>query len=116
LLVSGYQTIATVPHKVAPERVNEIKIAISKESHFVLEAIVGGARVGITIESLDKIPEMSNEVLGYEKEDINEVLDKQKTLERQLTLEFQVLGPACPHSKSRTNSMSLDVSCPNQWR
>jgi hypothetical protein len=90
------RTISSVPNEVPSDRVNEIKIAISRDARVVMEAIVGGARIGITIESLDKIPEMSKEVPGFEAVDVNEVLSKQKAIEHQLAQEFYALGQASP--------------------
>jgi hypothetical protein len=86
------KTISSAPNEVPPHRVNEIKIALSKDSRIVMEAIVGGARIGITIESLDKLPELNKEIPGFEPADVNDVLNKQRAIEHRLTQEFHALG------------------------
>jgi hypothetical protein len=84
--------ISSVPNEVPPHRVNEIKVALSKDARVVMEAIVGGARIAITIESLDKIPEMNKDIPGLEPVDVNDVLSKQKAIEHKLTKDFHALG------------------------
>jgi hypothetical protein len=84
--------IAVVPSKVPDERVNEIKIALSKDARVAVQAIVNGARVGITIESLDKIADVSQEAPEFTTEKINEMLNELKRLEHRVTQSLDSLG------------------------
>jgi hypothetical protein len=81
---------------VPPDRVNEIKIAIGKDGRFVIDAIANGARIGITIESLDQIPKMSEAVPEATAEQIDEIVKKQKLLERRVDQAFAALEGTSP--------------------
>lgn len=74
-------TVASVPAKVPEERINEIKVAMTKDVQFAIHAIVNGARVAITLESLDEIPNICENVPGLSPEKVNEMLMEQRRLE-----------------------------------
>jgi hypothetical protein len=101
-IVEGYLSkavegaIAAAPQKVSEDRINEIKVGISKDARFVVQAISNGARVGITIESLDSLSLISAAVPEATLEKINEELASQRTLETQVARSLSSLGEPAP--------------------
>jgi hypothetical protein len=53
-------TISAAQEKVSPERSTEIKVKIDKDARIVVQAIANGARVGVTIESLNSLSLISD--------------------------------------------------------
>lgn len=84
--------VASVPPKVPEERVNEIRIAINKDARVAVQAIANGVRIGITIESLDKISLISEGVPELTPEEVKEVLREQRALEHQVQQSLVSLG------------------------
>ena len=84
--------VAAVPPKVPDERVNEIRIAINKDARVAMQAIANGVRIGITIESLDKISLISEGVPDLTPEKVNEMLKEQRALEHQVQGSLVSLG------------------------
>jgi hypothetical protein len=91
----GVETVG-VAVQVPEDRVNEIKIGIGKDGRFAIEAIANGTRIGITIESLDQIPKMSEAVPEATPEQIDEIIKKQKLLERRVDQAFAALEGTSP--------------------
>lgn len=89
-------TVASVTVQVPENRVNEIKIAIGKDGRFAIEAIAKGTRIGITIESLDQTPKMSEAVPEATAEEIDEIIKKQKLLEQRVDQAFAALEGTSP--------------------
>jgi hypothetical protein len=90
------EAVASVTAQVPQDRVNEIKIAIGKDGRFAIDAIGNGTRIGITIESLDQMPKMSEAVPDATAEQIDEIIKKQKSLERQVDQAFAALEGTSP--------------------
>jgi hypothetical protein len=78
--------------RVSDSRANEIKTAIGKDARFAVKAIGNGVRVSITIESLDRLPEMVSAVPGLTSEAVTEELASQRALERKVEETFLLLG------------------------
>jgi hypothetical protein len=90
------KVVASVKPEVPENRVNEIKIALGKDARFAVEAIANGTRIGITIESLDQIPKISEAVPGVTAEQIDAVVKQQKVLERRVDEAFAALEGKSP--------------------
>jgi hypothetical protein len=86
------KAVTTVEAKVSQDRVNEIKNAISKDSRFAVKAIGSGVRVSITIESLDKLPEIVSAVPELTMDTVIEELASQRTLEKRIEQTLLLLG------------------------
>jgi hypothetical protein len=70
--------------KISQERANEIKVSLIKDGRICVQAIANGAKIGITVESLDRIPLMTDAVPEATSEQINEIMARQKKLERRI--------------------------------
>jgi hypothetical protein len=90
------KAIASVKREVPEDRVNEIKIAIGKDARFAIEAIASGTRIGITIESLDQLPKISEAVPEATVEQIDTIIKQQKVLERRVDEAFAALEGTSP--------------------
>jgi hypothetical protein len=90
-LSQAVDAVASVAVGAPQDRVNEIKIAVGKDGRFAVEAIANGTRIGITIESLDQIPKMSEAVPEATAEQIDEIIKKQKLLESRVDQAFAAL-------------------------
>lgn len=88
--------IASAPQMVSEDRTNEIKVGISKDARFLVEAIANGARVGITIESLDSLSLISAAVPNVTPEKIIDELASQRELETQVQRSLSSLGEPAP--------------------
>jgi hypothetical protein len=86
------KTIAAVQPKVPENRVNEIKVAISRDARVAVKAIENGARVSITIESLESLPQIVAEVPDLTPEKLDEELASQRALESKIEQSFILLG------------------------
>lgn len=95
---------ASIPTKVPDERVKEINIAIKKDARVVVRAIANGARIGITIESIDAFYDISKNIPDLTPEIIKELLEKQKVLEAQVRQSLALLGQPAPALLSVENS------------
>jgi hypothetical protein len=78
------KVIASSTTKLPEERVNEIKVALIKDGRVCVQAIANGAKIGITVESLDKISPMTEVAPEVTLEQINEIIEQQKKLERRI--------------------------------
>jgi len=90
------KAVASVKVEVPEDRVNEIKIAIGKDARFAIGTIANGTRIGITIESLDQIPKISEHVPGMTAEQIDAIIKQQKVLERRVDEAFAALEGTNP--------------------
>jgi len=81
---------------IQPERVNEIKIAMVKDARIVVQAIANGARIGITVESLDRVNYIARDVPNVTQEDINDTIEKQAVLEHRVQQARELLGLPAP--------------------
>jgi hypothetical protein len=82
------KAVTSATSEVPEDRVNEIKVAIGKDGRFAVEAIANGTRIGITIESLDQIPKISEAVPEATAEQIDAIIKQQKVLERRVDEAF----------------------------
>jgi hypothetical protein len=96
--------VASVPPKVPEERVNEVKIAINKDARVAVQVIANGVRIGITVESLDKIFLISEGVPDLTPEKVDEVLREQRALEHQVQQSLDSLGEPAPALLAVENS------------
>jgi hypothetical protein len=78
------------------ERVNEIKVAITKDARVAVQAIANGARIGITVESLDRVNYIARDVPNVTQEDINNTIEKQVMLENKVQHARELLGQPAP--------------------
>lgn len=90
------KAIASVQSKVPPDRVNEIKNAVTKDARFAVQAIANGTRIGITIESLDNTSIITEAVPEATPEKIDEIIKDQKALEVQIDQSLVSLGGPAP--------------------
>lgn len=86
------QAAKSMESKVPKDRVNEIKVALGKNGRACVQAIADGARIGVTIESLDEIPLMTEAVPEATPEKIDEIIKQQKILERRIDDVVALLG------------------------
>jgi len=73
-----------IPGAVPPERVAEIKVAIEKDARATLEAVVKGTRISVTLESMDKLVLIPQEVDGLTVEQVSEQLAEQQKIEQKI--------------------------------
>jgi len=109
-------TVASIVVQVPEDRLNEIKIAIGKDGRFAIEAIARGTRVGITIESLNQLPKMSEAIADATAERISEIIKGQKSLEARLDQAFAALEGRSPAllTVSNASNNENDNSVPNK--
>jgi hypothetical protein len=76
---------------VPPARVSEVRVAVSKASVLVLDAVSNGARISLTVESLERSNALE-EASGLEGVQLNERLAEQMRLENQVGVALDLLG------------------------
>lgn len=86
------KTIAQLQPKVPEDRVNEIKIGIMKDARIAVRAIENGARISVTIESLEALPQIVAAVPGLTAEKLAEELAAQRALESRVQQSVNLLG------------------------
>ncbi len=101
--------VAATVAKVPESRKNEIIVAIKKDAHVVVQAIANGARVAITVESLDKVPSIAESLPDVTTEKVNQALSEQKALEFRVTQSREILGEAAPLLISSESSVTPRV-------
>jgi hypothetical protein len=87
-------TVNSVPHKVAPERTEEIKNALNRDAPVIIEAIANGTRVSLSLESRDRISLIIEQVEGVTPEQVQQELAAQRQLEQKITAIVAPLGGA----------------------
>jgi hypothetical protein len=88
--------VSSVPPKVEGERLNEIKIALTKDAKAVVKYVADGARVAITLESLSNIQEVFKDIPNVSREKVDEVLNTTSLLEQRVEQSLILLGQPEP--------------------
>jgi hypothetical protein len=85
--------VSGINSALGAERVNELKISISKECQVILDLITEGARVGITIESRAKLQNLLQENnAGAKLGSLSELLKTQAALQQKLETAIESSG------------------------
>jgi hypothetical protein len=84
--------VDAAPQKVPQSRVAEIKIAIGKTAPLMLDAVTHGATVNITLESVERMSLVVEQIPDVSDEQINQLLDAQAALEHKITTAIGSLG------------------------
>jgi hypothetical protein len=77
-------------------RANEVKTALIKDCRFAVEAMANGARISVTIESIDRLSLIQNSVEGVTDEKVKEMLESKLQLERRVNNSREVLEEPMP--------------------
>ena len=89
---SGIEEAVKLANSSLPSgRINELKVSISKDSNNVVDLIARGVRIGLTIESSEKLRQLKQVTVGTENFDVDEMLKKFTALEQKLESTIELL-------------------------